>query len=109
MSKTGEHKTFSRPDEMRPFPNGQAQILDVQPGWRWSSHVKPMAKTHSGQAPHFQDHLSGRLGIKMDDGTELVAEPGDVTALPGGHDAGVIGDEPVVVIDGCGASNYGRG
>jgi hypothetical protein len=44
----------------------------------------------------------------MDDGTELVAGPGDVTALPSGHDAWVIGDEAVVVIDWFGASNYGK-
>jgi hypothetical protein len=44
----------------------------------------------------------------MADGTELHARPGDVTALPSGHDAWVIGDEPVVVVDWQGASEYGR-
>jgi hypothetical protein len=121
MSKsvTSEHKTFARPDETREFPNGRAKILSIgggsvgrlefQPGWRWSKDVQPIAKTRSCEAPHFQYHLSGKLGIKMDDGTELVAGPGDVTALPSGHDAWVIGDEPVVVIDWFGASNYGKG
>jgi hypothetical protein len=52
--------------------------------------------------------MSGRLAIKMDDGTEFVAEAGDVTALPVGHDAWVVGDQPVVVIDWWGASNYAR-
>ena len=47
--------------------------------------------------------------IRMDDGTELVAEPGDVTSLPKGHDAWVVGDEPVVVVDWFGASNYAKG
>ena len=120
MSKSAasEHKMFTKPDETREFPNGQAKILNIgggsvgrlefQPGWRWSKDVKPIAKTHSCEAPHFQYHLSGRLGIKMDDGTELVAGPGDVTVLPSGHDAWVIGDEPVVVIDWFGASNYGK-
>jgi ethanolamine utilization protein EutQ (cupin superfamily) len=32
--------------------------------------------------PHFQYHLAGTLGIAMDDGTEMVAKPGDVTSLP---------------------------
>jgi hypothetical protein len=45
----------------------------------------------------------------MDDGTEFVATPGDVTSLPQGHDAWVIGDEPVVVVDWYGASNYAKG
>ena len=117
MQKT-EHKTFSAPEEVRRFPNGQAEILKVGggeigrlvflPGWRWSNDVKPIAKTKSCAAPHFQYHVSGQLGIRMDDGTEIVAGPGDVTSLPSGHDAWVIGDEPVVVVDWFGASNYAK-
>jgi hypothetical protein len=118
MSNKSEQKTFANPDEVREFPKGKAEILNIgggsvgrlvfQPGWRWSEHVKSIANTHSCEAPHFQFHVAGKLGIKMDDGTELVAVPGDVTALPSGHDAWVIGDEPVVVIDWYGASNYGK-
>ena len=55
-----------------------------------------------------QYHVSGQLGILMDDGTELVAEPGDVTSLPSGHDAWVIGGEPAVMVDWFGASNYAK-
>ena len=111
-----EHRAFDAPDEVRDFPNGHAEILDVgdseigrlvfQPGWRWSNDVKPIAGTESCEAPHFQYHVAGQLGIRMDDGTEFVAGPGDVTSLPSGHDAWVIGEEPVVVVDWYGASNY---
>jgi hypothetical protein len=113
-----EHKSFSKADEVREFPNGRAEILAIasaqigrivfQPGWRWSSDVKPIANTPSCEAPHFQYHVSGKLGIRMDDGTEYVAGPGDVTSLPSGHDAWVIGDEPAVVVDWFGASNYAK-
>jgi hypothetical protein len=113
-----EHKTFSKPSEVRDFPNGKAEILEVggaqigrlvlQPGWRWSTDVKPIAQTSSCEAPHFQYHVSGKLGIRMDDGTEYVAGPGDVTSLPSGHDAWVIGNEAVVVVDWYGASNYAK-
>jgi hypothetical protein len=119
MAKTSERKTFSKPDETREFPHGRAEILNIgggavgrlvfQPGWRWSTDVKPLAKTTSCEAPHFQYHLSGRLGIRMDDGTEFIAEPGEVTALPSGHDAWVVGDEPVVVVDRFGAGTYAVG
>lgn len=112
------HKTFTAPDEIRGFPNGRAEIVTVsgaeigrlvsEPGWRWSKDVKPIAKTDSCEAPHFQFHVGGRLAIRMDDGTEFVAGPGDVTSLPSGHDAWVVGDEPVVVVDWFGASNYAR-
>ena len=48
------------------------------------------------------------LAIRMDDGTELTAGPGDITSLPSGHDAWVVGDEPVIVVDWYGASNFAR-
>ena len=112
------HKTFTTPAEAREFPNGKAEILNVsgaevgrlvfQPGWRWSTDVQPLAKTSSCEAPHFQYHLSGKLGIRMDDGTEFIAGPGDITSLPKGHDAWVIGDEPAVVVDWFGATNYAK-
>lgn len=111
-----ERRSYTAPDEVREFPNGKVELLNVgggivgkltlQPGWRWSSDVKPIAGTSSCEAPHFQYHLSGRLAVRMDDGTEFIAEPGDVTSLPSGHDAWVVGDEPVVVVDWYGASNY---
>ena len=113
-----EHRSFASPDEVREFPNGRAEILQVgggevgrlvlEPGWRWSNDVKPIAQTESCQAPHFQYHVSGTLRILMDDGTELTAGPGDITLLPEGHDAWVVGDEPVVVVDWHGASNYAK-
>ena len=52
--------------------------------------------------------MSGKLAIKMDDGTEFIAGPGDVTSLPRGHDAWVVGNEPAVVIDWFGASQYAK-
>jgi hypothetical protein len=114
-----EHKGFSDADEVREFPHGRAEILNIgggtvgriiaEPGWRWSNDVKPIAGTDSCEAPHFQYHVSGRLAVRMDDGTELIAGPGDITSLPSGHDAWVVGDEPVVVIDFHGATNYAKG
>jgi len=40
----------------------------------------------------------------MADGTEIESGPGDVTSLPPGHDAWVVGEEPVAAIDWHGAS-----
>jgi hypothetical protein len=118
LEQRTEHKSFAAPDEIREFPNGKAEILAVggaevgrlvfRPGWRWSTDVKPLAKTGSCEAPHFQYHVAGTLGIRMDDGTEIVARPGDITSLPRGHDAWVIGDDEVVVVDWFGATNYAK-
>ena len=113
-----EHRSFGEPDEVRPFPHGRAEIVKVggaeigrlvfEPGWRWSNDVKPIAGTDLCEAPHMQYHVSGRVHVLMADGTEFEAGPGDVTSLPQGHDAWVVGDEPAVVVDWYGASNYAR-
>jgi hypothetical protein len=113
-----EHKHFQFPDETREFPHGRAEILNVgggqvgrlifEPGWRWSVDVKPVAGTEWCEAPHFQYHVSGQIAIQMEDGTQFIAGPGDVTALPSGHDAWVVGDEPAVTVDWFGAGTYAR-
>jgi quercetin dioxygenase-like cupin family protein len=82
--------------------------LTLQPGWRWSDHVKQIAGTELCEAPHFQYHLQGTLRILMEDGTEFDGTPGDVIAVPHGHDAWVVGDEPVIIVDWWGASNYAK-
>ena len=115
---SAEHKTFNAPDETRPFEKGKAEILTIggatigrltlEPGWRWSQHVKPIAGTEWCEAPHFQYQVSGRIHVVMQDGTEFDSEPGTVQALPQGHDAWVLGDEPVVLVDWWGASNYAK-
>ena len=87
---------------------GKVALLTLQPGWRWSEHVKPAVGTELCQAPHFQYVISGRIGARMADGTEFEAGPGDVNVLPPGHDGWVIGDEPVVAIDWGGAHVWGK-
>jgi hypothetical protein len=52
--------------------------------------------------------VAGTLRVRTADGAEFDATPGQVTSLPAGHDAWVVGDEEVVVVDWWGASNYAR-
>lgn len=111
-----EHKSFQRPDEVREFPNGRLELMRIggavigravfEPGWRWADSIRPVAKTESCDAPHFQYHVAGILRIKMDDGSEFDCGPGDVSLLPSGHDAWVVGPEPVVVVDFQGMVDY---
>ena len=111
-------QNFDRPDEVREFPFGRVELVKVSgatigrgffdPGWRWSTSVKPIANTHSCQAPHFQYQLQGVLHVVMDDGTEFDLHAGDVTMIPPGHDAWVVGDEQVVVIDFQGMVDYAK-
>lgn len=113
-----EYKNFSDPDETRTFANGKVEMLNIsggsvgrltlEPGWRWSQDVKPVAGTEWCEAPHFQYQVSGKLHVVMEDGAEFDLGPGDVSMLPSGHDAWVVGDEPVVLVDWHGASNYAK-
>ena len=113
-----EQKSFDRPDEVREFPYGRLELVKIggamvgravfQPGWRWASSVQPLAKTKSCEAAHFQYHVSGILMVKMDDGTELECRPGDVSLLPSGHDAWVVGNEPAIIVDFQGMLDYAR-
>jgi hypothetical protein len=113
-----EYKSFSRPDEVREFPLGKLELLNIggrvvgratlQPGWKWSTSVKPMVNTKSCEAPHFQYHVSGTIMVVMDDGTRMECKAGDVSLLPMGHDAWVVGDEPVVLVDFQGMVDYAK-
>jgi uncharacterized cupin superfamily protein len=51
---------------------------------------------------------SGRMHIVLKDGTEMESGPGTVAMIPPGHDAWVVGDEPVTGIDWGGATSYAK-
>ena len=112
------NKNLANPDETRNFPKGKIEIVKLgnitvgratfEPGWRWSECVKPIAGTSSCQVEHTALVVSGRLHVRMENGTEFESGPGDVSITPPGHDAWVLGDEPVVFIDFGGAANYAK-
>ena len=113
-----EVKSLNAPEEVRKFDKGKVELVNIggaaigravlEPGWKWSSSVKPIVNTKSCEAPHFQYHVSGTLKVVMDDGTERELKAGDVSLLPSGHDAWVVGNEPVVVVDFQGMADYAK-
>jgi len=113
-----QKKNLAEPDELRVFDKGRLELVSLrgltfgratfQPGWRWSTSVKPLVNTRSCEAPHLQYHISGRLHVVMDDGSQEEFGPGDVSLLPPGHDAWVVGEDPVVVMDISGMGNYAK-
>lgn len=102
-------KSLDRPDERPELPKGHAEIVRLgdqlvvrgvlEPGWRWSNDWQPIMGTTSCRIPHTGFVLSGRWHVEMDDGTGVDVGPGDAYAIPPGHDAWVVGDEPVRTID----------
>lgn len=121
MARTQEKvviKNFARPDEVRKFEKGKVELVKIngtligkgtfEPGWRWSKNVKPLAKTALCEAPHFQYVLSGEMRLMTADGEEHTIKAGDVNKIGAGHDAWVVGSEPVVVVDFQGMADYAK-
>lgn len=114
-------KSLDSPEETRSFPDGKGKLelvnLDAgaigratfEPGWKWSTHIKPIAKTDSCQAAHLGYCISGRMKVVMDDGQEMEFGPGDFSVIPPGHDAWIVGDEACVMIDWQGMADYAKG
>ena len=113
-----ETKTFNAPDEVRRFAKGKLELVNVagasvgratfEPGWKWSTSVKPIAKTASCAVAHFGCQLSGTMVTRVDDGTGTTTKAGDVFCIPPGHDAWVVGNETVVVLDFQGMASYAK-
>jgi quercetin dioxygenase-like cupin family protein len=99
-----EQKNLSRPDEVRNFTKGKVDIVrlgdltfgrfTMQPGWKWSEHVKPIVKTDWCTHTHHIFIESGRMHLRMSDGKEYEGGPGDLLICPANHDAWTVGDEP---------------
>jgi hypothetical protein len=102
-------KRFERPDETRSFEHGKGYVVHLagstaakatlEPGWRWSTSVKPIAGTDSCQAHHVGYVLAGALHIRSDEGDELEVRAGDVYEILPGHDAWVVGDQTYAALE----------
>jgi len=117
-SEKFELKSLNSPEEVRKFDKGKVELVNIagatigratfEPGWKWSTCVKPIANTSSCQAAHFGYQVSGTMTTRMDDGTETTSKAGDVLNIPPGHDAWVVGNEAVIVLDFHGMVDYAR-
>jgi hypothetical protein len=97
---------FGSPDETRTpdktniemvrLGGATAARMRLEPGWRWSECIKPIVGGETCQVRHFGLLQSGRMHVVHDDGTEREVGPGQAYTIDPGHDAWVVGDEPVV-------------
>ena len=111
-------KTFEQPDETVTFERGRVQVVTVgsmtigyevaEPGWRWSEHVKPIVGTEWCEFHHAMYVLTGRMRVLMRDGETHDCVAGQVVDITPGHDAWVVGDEPVTSIDLQGVVGWAR-
>lgn len=114
-----EGKSFESPDEVREFKaHGRVELVNLasgpvgrgtfEPGWKWSNDVRPLAGTDSCQVEHVGYVVSGRMVVRMDDGSEHEYTPGETFDMPPGHDAWTVGDEACVLVDFGGLKGYAQ-
>jgi hypothetical protein len=116
-----EKRDFDSPDESRTPAKTRSDIvhlggttaarLTLEPGWRWSDCVKPVAGTETCQHRHVGVVQSGRMRVSHDDGTVLELAAGEAYVIEPGHDAEVLGDEAFVgfEFEPKAAEEYARG
>jgi hypothetical protein len=102
-------KNIETPDERRAFEHGSLSVVNLpgltiartvyQPGWKWSTDIKPVVGTEACQTAHTGYVMSGRFHARMDDGRDYDFGPGDAHVMAPGHDAWVEGDEPCVALE----------
>jgi len=73
--------------------------VTAQPGWRWSDDLRPVVKTNSCQMEHLLYMIAGKMIVRMDNGQEMEYGPGDIAAIPPGHDGWGIGDKPSIWLE----------
>ncbi|HEV2808784.1 MAG TPA: LuxR C-terminal-related transcriptional regulator [Acidimicrobiales bacterium] len=104
-----EAKALDMPTDAHRVGNAELTVASVgdttitrevmEPGWKWSTDVKPIVGTDLCRALHQLFVVSGRLHVVMEDGAELPVRAGDAVVIPPGHDAWVVGDEPCEIVD----------
>jgi hypothetical protein len=70
-----------------------------QPGFRWSTHMKPIVGTDYCMHAHVGFLASGQIHIQYADGCTLEFAAPQVVAIEPGHDGWVVGNEPAVLIE----------
>jgi mannose-6-phosphate isomerase-like protein (cupin superfamily) len=113
-----EARSFANPDEVRSpdkttvelvkLAGGEIGRYTFQPGWSWSSCIKPVVGGEHCQVEHVGYVVSGALRIDHADGTTVDLTPGDVYRIGPGHDGTVVGSEPAVVVEFQGAAIYAK-
>jgi hypothetical protein len=101
-----EVRGFNAPDETRTPAKTQVDVvrmggttaarMTLEPGWKWSECIKPVAGTETCQVRHVGVAQSGRIHVTHEDGSEGEIGPGEAYVIEPGNDAWVVGDETFV-------------
>jgi quercetin dioxygenase-like cupin family protein len=113
-----EAKSHDSPDEVRAPDKTRVEVVRLKdftigrmtfrPGWRWSECIKPVVHTDSCQVAHVGHAVSGRITVRMNDGSQTTIVPGMSYTIPPGHDAWVEGNEPFVCVEVMSAEEFAK-
>ena len=109
-------KSHDSPDEVRTAEKTRIEIVrfegftigrfSLEPGWRWSECIRSVVITNLCQLSHVGYVVSGRLTVRMEDGSQKTTSPGESYTIPPGHDAWVEGSDSFVAIEILSADKY---
>ena len=89
-----QRRSFAEPEETRRFPHGTVRTVALdevvfgeyrfEPGWKWSTVIKPMRGNAALPAPAHRLRAGGQLHVSMADGTTMDFFAGDAYEIPAG-------------------------
>ncbi|HEX5823688.1 MAG TPA: cupin domain-containing protein [Candidatus Limnocylindrales bacterium] len=113
-----ESISLDTPQETRTFPLGHVQLVTVggstvgrftfEPGWRWSTSVKPIVGTDQCENHHVGFAVSGRMNVIDTAGLEKEIGPGEAYDIAPGHDAWIVGNDTFVGLEFKSAAEYAK-
>lgn len=78
---------------------GRVKRVIYPPGFRWSTHMKPVSGTDRCLHAHVGFLAAGRIHIEYEDGCVHEFEAPQAVTIEPGHEGWVVGDEPAVLIE----------
>lgn len=69
------------------------------PGFRWSTHIKPLVGTDYCMHAHAGFLARGQIHMEFSDGCILEFKAPQIVVIEPGHDGWVVGSEPAVLIE----------
>lgn len=79
--------------------NARVKRVIYPPGFRWSTHIKPIVGTDLCMHAHAGFLARGRIHMEFADGCIVEFNAPQVVVIEPGHDGWVVGTEPAVLIE----------
>jgi class 3 adenylate cyclase len=105
-------KNLGNPDATVRYPGITQQTVELgdltvahtvlEPGWRWSTDVRPTVGGEWCQARHIGTVIAGSFAVEFSDGSRMELRVGDVYDIPPEHDGFTLGDTPCTLIEWAG-------